>query len=148
MCDFPHAYRTRYCRLSFRLRTLDSIHACGSVLSIHALLASDSPLADQSTASNSPLIREVLVFMHVALLFRSHVQLNDSPIHVCVSVLSIPCTCTCTGSDSLLIREIFAVRLTRTGSLAASLRQSRPRQEESPFSSFNMKTSRRMNNVR
>ena len=51
------------------------------------------------------------------------------------------------ASDSRLIREIFCVGLRRTGSVAASLRQIRPRKEESPFSNFNLKTSRRMSNV-
>ena len=51
------------------------------------------------------------------------------------------------ASDSLLLREIFGVKLTRTGSIEASRRQSRPRKEESPFSRFSMKTSRRLTNV-
>ena len=40
------------------------------------------------------------------------------------------------------------MQLTRTGSVAASLRQSQSRKEESPFAVVNMKTSRRMSKVR
>ena len=48
------------------------------------------------------------------------------------------------ASGSLLVREIFGGKLTRTGTVAPSMRQKMSRVAVSPFSHFNKKTSKRL----
>ncbi len=51
------------------------------------------------------------------------------------------CSSISTASCSLMIREVFGANLTRTGSVAPSVRQKMSRKANSPFSFFNKKAS-------
>ena len=48
------------------------------------------------------------------------------------------------ASGSLLIREMFGAKLTRTGSIAPSVRQRMSRKAESPFAAFGRRQSKRL----
>ena len=48
------------------------------------------------------------------------------------------------ASGSLLIREMFGAKMTRTGSIAPSVRQRMSRKAESPFAAFGRRQSRRL----
>ena len=48
------------------------------------------------------------------------------------------------ASGSLLIREMFGARTTRTGSIAPSMRQRMSRKAESPFAAFGRRQSKRL----
>ena len=48
------------------------------------------------------------------------------------------------ASGSLLVREIFGTKLTRTGSIAPSVRHKMSRKSDSPFAFFNKKASNQL----
>ena len=48
------------------------------------------------------------------------------------------------ASGSLLVREMFGAKITRTGSIAPSVRQKMSRKAESPFAAFGKRMSRKL----
>ena len=54
------------------------------------------------------------------------------------------CASVLLASGSLLIREMFGAKMTRTGSIAPSVRQRMSRKAESPFAAFGRRQSRRL----
>jgi len=59
-------------------------------------------------------------------------------VHLCNDTYLLP------ASGSLLIREMFGAKMTRTGSIAPSIRQRMSRKAESPFAAFGRRLSRKL----